>query len=167
MGKHTTSKMCPLASKTCSPRLLPSRPQRVFGIQLRLLGFPTLPIPILSIMRGIMSHSLLIMVISRIILILGRDIRRIVHNLTLVPRHLHVVVATANLFSSPGRLRLKSHPVSLFLSLCLNQKHAQERRTSQRKGNPSTSLAPSRAVPVVRASFPSRAVLCRGSRPLR
>lgn len=124
MGKHTTSKMCPLTSKTCSPRLLPSRPQRVFGIQLGLLGLPTLAIPILPIMRSTMPcRSLLIMVIPRIILILGGDIRRIVHNLALVPRHLHVVVATSeSIIPSPGRLRLESHPVFPFLSLCANQK---------------------------------------------
>lgn len=87
MGKHTTSKMRPLTRKTRPPRLLPPRPQRILRIQLGLLRLPPLT-PIQPIMRRTPRRSL-IKLLSRIILILGRDLRRIIHNLALIPRHLH------------------------------------------------------------------------------
>lgn len=156
MGKHTTSKMRPLTRKTRPPRLLPPRPQRILRIQLGLLIFPPLT-PIQPIMRRTPRPSL-IMLLSRIILILGRDLRRIIHNLALIPRHLHyrrrrysVALSRRRVFPS-----LKSHPNPPFPFRA--QTTDVTPHTNARVARPSSSHPVSRR-PVVRlSSFPCRPV---------
>jgi hypothetical protein len=111
--------MCSLASKACSPRLLPSGSQRVLWIKLRLLHLsPAILIAVIFQLVGLFGHIFIVVVVLAnirvVVLILGRTVRDLVN--VIVIRHFPLVLQA---FTTLSILPLSSAPWLQLLPLLL------------------------------------------------